>query len=116
LKNQGKYIIQKFHQLGAVLLVLLFLSITVVQIFHRHSQVVKTEQTSSDEDTISSTDDCKICDYLMHKQGKHLFFSYPPVIVFSLPEPIRYSAGVFVGNYKFTLQGFTNKGPPVLFA
>lgn len=98
------------------MMVMVFLSITIVQAFHIHDHVVKIEQSSSDEDTLSNADDCKICDYLMHKQGKQLFLSYPPVIVFLLPEPISYSTAVFISNYKFTLQGFTNKGPPTLSA
>jgi hypothetical protein len=116
LKKQARNTIQKCYQLGSLLLVLLFLSITVVQAFHRHDQVVKTEQSSGDEDTLSSIDDCQLCDYFTHKQGKQLFFTYPPVIVLPLPEPISYSTAIFLGNYKFTLQGFTNKGPPVVAA
>jgi hypothetical protein len=112
LKKQRKYIIQKCYQLGSLMLILLFLSITVVQAFHRHDRVVKTEQSSGDEDTVSSAEHCKLCAYLTHKQGKQLFFTYPPVIVLPLPQPISYSTAVFLGNYKFTLQGFTNKGPP----
>ena len=28
------------------------------------------------------------------------------------PDAITLNSNVFVGNYKFSLQGFTNKGPP----
>ena len=102
------------YQLGSLMLVLLFLSIAIVQSFHRHDQIVKTEQSSSDDDTISDSDQCHLCDYFTHKQGKQLFLTYLPVIVLSLPEPVSYSTEIFLGNYKFTLQGFTNKGPPRL--
>jgi hypothetical protein len=112
LKKHYLHIIQKCYQLGALMLVLLFLSINVVQVFHHHQKAVQTEVTDNDQDTVSASDLCQLCDYLMHKQGKELFFIYPPVDVFQLPEPVCHTTSVFVGNYKFTLQGFTNKGPP----
>jgi hypothetical protein len=97
------------------MLVLLFLSVNVVQAFHHHQKAVQTESSDNDQDTVAASDQCQLCDYFMHKQGKELFFVYPLVYVIQLPEPLRHTSSVFVGNYKFTLQGFTNKGPPVLF-
>jgi hypothetical protein len=114
LKKQYLHILQKSYQLGALMLVLLFLSINVVQAFHHHHKAVQTEASDNDQDQLSSSDQCQLCDYFMHKQGKDLFFAYPANIVYQLPEPLRYTTSLFVGNYKFTLQGFTNKGPPAV--
>jgi hypothetical protein len=116
LKKQGRNILQKCHQLGGLFLVLLFLSITVVQAVHRHNRAVQTEQSSNDEDTVSDSDQCQICDYFTQKQSKHLHLSQELVVFISLPEPISYKREAFIGNYKFTLQGFTNKGPPTILA
>ena len=104
--------IGKCYQLGSLLLVMLFLSIAIIQSVHTHDREVRTEQSAIDQDSLSNSDWCKLCDYFIHKQDKQLFLSYPPVVVPPLPEPVSYTTEIFVGNYKFTLQGFTNKGPP----
>jgi len=116
LKKQGRNILKKCHQLGALVLVLLFLSISVIQALHRHHRIVQTEQSSNDEDSITDSDQCKLCDYFTQKQDKQLYPSQELVLVIPLPEPISYKGETFIGNYKFTLQGFTNKGPPAIIA
>jgi hypothetical protein len=116
LKKQGRNIIKRCHQLGGLVLVLLFLSITVVQALHRHHRNVQTEQSSTDEDSVTDSDQCKLCDYFNHKQDKQLYPSQELVLVIPLSEPISYKGESFIGNYKFTLQGFTNKGPPAIIA
>ena len=95
---------------------MLFLSISVIQALHSHNRPVQTEQGTNDEDTVSASDQCQLCDYFTQKQGKQLFLSYAPVLILPIPEPIPYNTKIFIGNYKFTLQGFTNKGPPALIA
>jgi len=112
LKKQGKNILFHCYQLGVLLLVVLFLSISVIQAFHSHNKVVRTEQSTTDDDTLSDSDQCKLCDYFTQKQSKQLYLSYAPVLLLPIPDPITFNTEVFVGNYKFTLQGFTNKGPP----
>ena len=102
--------------MGSLLMVLLFLSISVIQALHSHNRPVQTEQGASDDDTVSASDQCQLCDYFTQKQGKQLFHSYAPVLVLPIPEPVSFNTRIFVGNYKFTLQGFTNKGPPALTA
>jgi len=111
-----KNIINKCYQLGALLLVVLFLSITIVQALHSHKSCLQIEQSfNSSDETVSNSNPCQLCDYLTHEQGKQLFISYGSALVLSVPEPIVFHAHNFIGNYKFTLQGFTNKGPPALF-
>ena len=95
---------------------LLFLSISVIQAVHRHHRPVQTVQSSNDEDVVTDSDQCQLCDYFTQKQGKQLYLSQTLVLISPLPEPISYKRETFVGNYKFTLQGFTNKGPPAILA
>jgi len=110
-----KNIINKCYQLGALLLVVLFLSITIVQALHSHKSCSPIEQSvNSSDETVSNSNPCQLCDYLTHEQGKPLFIAYGSALVLSVPEPIVFHLHNFIGNYKFTLQGFTNKGPPAL--
>ena len=102
------------YRLGSLLLVMLFLSISVLQSLHSHNRVAQTEQSSADDDMVSNSDQCKICDYLLHKQDKQLFYSFATVVVPTIPDAIVYNDRSSIGNYKFTLQGFTNKGPPTV--
>jgi hypothetical protein len=114
--KQGKInTISIYCQAVSFLLIILFLSISVVQIFHSHKTVIKTEQSDEESDGLV-TEKCKICDFIIHKHGKAIHLSYTPVISAPLPEPVSYNTFSYIGNYKFTLQGFTNKGPPSLLA
>lgn len=115
VKNGKIYVISKYCQAISCLLIILFLSISVMQILHSHKAVIKTEQ-SDEEDNGYLTEKCQICDFFIHKHGKALHLSYPPVISAPLPEPLSYITSSYIGNYKFTLQGFTNKGPPAFLA
>ena len=115
VKNRKIYTISKYCQVVSLLLIILFLSISVIQIFHSHKTVIKTEQ-SDEEDNGYVNEKCKICDFFIHKHGKALHLSHPPIISTPLPDPISYNTFSYIGNYKFTLQGFTNKGPPFLLA
>ena len=114
--KQGKIkTISKYCQAVSFLLIILFLSISVVQILHSHKPVVETEQSDEENDGFV-TEKCKICDFFIHKHGKALHLAYPPIISAPLPEPLSYNTFYYIGNYKFTLQGFTNKGPPAPLA
>jgi hypothetical protein len=93
-------------------MVLLFFSISVTQAFHSHKDKIRTEQSSNDNDEVTNADDCKICFYLNHKQVEYHSTDYPLLTVLPIPEPLSYNNKNSIGNYKFTLQGFTNKGPP----
>jgi hypothetical protein len=113
LKRREKNILKKYYQLGSLLLIALFLSVSVIQALHSHKTSTHSEQSSTnDSEKVSDANDCKLCDYLHHKEGKQLFFAGVASIVLAVPEPITYQTHSFIGNYKFTLQDFTNKGPP----
>jgi hypothetical protein len=114
LKTRNKNILRKISQLGSLLLVTLLLSISVIQALHSHKSSVQSEQSSDSSDQIvSEANPCQICDYLAHIQNKQ-FIIYAAVLVLAISVPITFQPHSFVGNYKFTLQGFTNKGPPAI--
>lgn len=102
-------------QVVACLLVMLFLTISVGQLFHSHKTAVKTEQSGAEEGTYV-IEKCHICEFYIHKHGKAFSLSYPPVLSVPVPELINHNTHHYIGNYKFTLQGFTNKGPPARLA
>lgn len=99
------------YRLISCLLIVVFLGISVGQLFHNHKSVIKTEQ-SADDDASYVSEKCNVCEFYVHKHSKFTHLSYPPVFVVAVPETITYNSSGFIGNYKFTLQGFTNKGPP----
>lgn len=116
MQKERKHILRKCYQAGAMLLVMLFLSISVAQILHSHPKVSATPHTHQHDldggHQLSAADKCLICDYLAHQQSKEFYISHPLVLNVPLPDAITLNTNVFVGNYKFSLQGFTNKGPP----
>jgi len=118
MRRERTQILRIGYQAGAMLLVMLFLSISVAQIFHSHPKVATLEHLQqhdgNDQDQVASADKCLICDYLAHQQSKEFYISHPLVLSVPLPDAITLNTNVFVGNYKFSLQGFTNKGPPAL--
>ncbi|MBS7563888.1 hypothetical protein KHS38_05680 [Mucilaginibacter sp. Bleaf8] len=117
MKEHRNKHISIFSRALACLMVVLFVSISVVQAFHSHTRVVKTEQSDddgTDEEYVFASDKCKLCDYYAHKHGSELHVSYPPVLTVPMPKAVTLGHRVYAGIYKFTLQGFTNKGPPII--
>jgi len=115
LKIGKKLIQKKCCQVISFLMVILFISMPLLQAFHTHDSGVNTEQ--SDQGDISyAVEKCKICDFYLHKQSETIYSTYPPVMVMPLPTLITHNTQHYIGNYKFTLQGFTNKGPPGLLS
>ena len=115
LKIEENYIRKKCCQLVSLLMVILFISITMVQVFHTHDDGVNTEH-SEKGDISYPVEKCKICDFNVHKQSETTYSTYPPILVTPLPTLITHNTRSYIGNYKFTLQGFTNKGPPGLLS
>lgn len=115
LKIEKNHIQKKCCQVVSFLMVILFISMTVVQAFHTHDSSVNTEQ--SDQVDISyAVEKCKICEFYLHKQSETAHSTYPPVLTTPLPTPVKHNTCHYIGNYKFTHQGFTNKGPPGLLS
>ncbi|WP_295121192.1 hypothetical protein [uncultured Chitinophaga sp.] len=102
-----------FRRAGSLLLLVLLFSGTVIQASHFHHQVDVTEQCPGD-DVMNNVDDCFVCDHYTQQAGKELFYAHPPVLDVPLPEPVQQNGRTYARIYKFTLQGFSNKGPPAL--
>ncbi|KEQ28477.1 hypothetical protein N180_02255 [Pedobacter antarcticus 4BY] len=111
VKRRREFMKQLISKAGCLLLVVLFLFISAAQILHTHGYKVQTEH-ATDNNSLDQSGDCKVCDYFIHHHGKQIFLNYPPLIAIPVPEIVVISSGVFARIYKFTLQGFTNKGPP----
>lgn len=105
----------KFQQISSLLLMLLFLSISAAPVFHdhKHSHTTQHVDCGSEEKT-QLIDKCAICDYCHHVQGKQILLFYPQQSAILKAEVTTLDTRVLSSNYKFTLQGFTNKGPPSL--
>jgi hypothetical protein len=113
MKKRGKKIYAHLRQVISLLLVLLFLSISLLPAFHHHPKAAATEQ-SDDADALHVKENkCLICEYYAHHPGKEMYLSYPPAITIPLPKPIVLGMKVAARIYKFTLSGFSNKGPPL---
>lgn len=98
----------------SLLLVFAFTLISATQILHIHTMENDTEIAQKESGSLSEK--CGICDYIFHKQGKEIVLTAPYAFAVPLPKAVVIASGVFAGIYKFTLQGFTNKGPPSILA
>lgn len=107
---------------ASFLLVLLFLVLSAAPVLHDHNEghvnpkeQQKGAKQSGTQEQLQLSDKCSICDYYHHIQGKQIFSHY----LLELPEifskVISTSPHLLTGNYKITVQGFTNKGPPPAF-
>jgi hypothetical protein len=97
------------------MLVILFLSTIFIQALHNHNSSLNTA-SSQDEQYTSLSEKCKICDDYHHKQEKEAVQVYQTALIVALPDSVDLGTRVLGGIYKFTLQGFTNKGPPAIIA
>lgn len=105
----------KSLQVGSFLLVLLFLSITSAPLLHHHEHShTEGHVNTSLEESIQLADKCVVCDYYHHIAGQQILLSYPQIQTILNAHTNILDNPVLVCNYKFTLQGFTNKGPPCL--
>ena len=115
MKRGLRNILKNCYQILAQLLILLMLSIPFTQILHHHVNDSVEYTEHSGKTIISKTaNHCDLCDYLKHNHSKDFLPSYTSLSM-PLPQPIKIRANVIAGNYTFTLQGFTNKGPPAQF-
>lgn len=98
---------------ASLLLILLFLSLAAAPVLHEHKEAhVSHQEKDGTQEQLQLSDKCSVCDYYHHIQGKQLF-SYDQLelpAIFS--KVITTSPHLLTGNYKITVQGFTNKGPP----
>ena len=103
----------KTHRYLSMLLVMLFLSTSILQLAHNHRSLASEKEIST-SDSVSALEKCEICDFIIQKQSKHLPAYFSPYMIVLSPVEITYNCNSCICNYEFTLQGFTNKGPPTL--
>lgn len=103
----------QLQRAGSFLLVWLFLFISAAQVLHVHpGSHMNDHEQCGDKEQLQGLDKCSICDYYHHIQAKQIFWHHPVVLDVALPQTRTINTQVLIGNYKFSLQGYTNKGPP----
>lgn len=101
------------QSVGAFLLVWLFLFISAAQVLHVHPEsAIADHEQCGEKEQLQGLDKCAVCDYFHHVQAKQIFWHHPVILVVALPQIRTINTQVLIGNYKFSLQGYTNKGPP----
>ena len=113
-RNKGILFIQ-LSRITSFLLVILFLSTILIQSLHNHTSSFNAS-SSQDKQYTSLAEKCKICDDYHHKQEKEAVLIHQTTLIVAIPDSVDLGARVLGGIYKFTLQGFTNKGPPAILA
>jgi len=107
---------KKAKVFACALLAILFLAIPLIQTLHSHHDCRDLLSTTTEKSISSTAEKCLICDYTAEIKGKQILMAHPPVI--SIPTRICATLNNFVYTriYKFTLQNFSNKGPPSLLS
>ena len=97
----------------AALLLGLFLSMHLLQVFHSHSDCASVEHSSQEEQYASTIEKCHICDYLAHH--RHEVYYLTELIKLPVHFPIHIEPNDFLsfGTYKFIPQSHYNRGPPI---
>ncbi|RZL29844.1 MAG: hypothetical protein EOO96_19375 [Pedobacter sp.] len=116
MKRTQHHIALKLKQLSACLLLLLFLAMPTLQLFHFHDQATELSSQTDGKTVIDKlSEQCKLCDFLSHKQFKEFHLPKASTTLIATQQPIKIYGNYIAINYTFTLNGFTNKGPPSLF-
>jgi hypothetical protein len=114
MKKRNNHILSISKQIAAYLMVLLFFSMPVLQLAHTHAQPTDYSQSADGKPVLEKSSElCKLCDFLLHKQGKEIHSNHLTECAVPLVQPVELRTHLIAGNYTFTLQGFTNKGPPI---
>ncbi|WP_207532429.1 hypothetical protein [Desertivirga arenae] len=112
---QKKIHITHVQRLVSAMLLLLFLCVHLLEVFHAHHQYALAGNGDKTKQHFEvSIQKCKICDFLTRTRKEPFCVSNSIVLSAPLPKAIELSGPVVAGIYKFTLQGFSNKGPPSL--
>jgi hypothetical protein len=91
---------------------MLLLCITVIQALHHHATPTDGNDVCDSREYVYSTNKCAVCDYLSHHQFEEYHLPVVDQILVPVIKPVTLLSRSYAGAYKFTLQGFTNKGPP----
>lgn len=95
---------------------LLLLFNIAVQSLHRHHQKQVTFEHADQKVVTSHTAFCVICDHFQYRTPSDIPFLSNIEITPPLPAVPVHGGRYYIGFYKFTLQDFTNKGPPAVIS
>lgn len=96
-------------------MLLLFLAVPTLQLFHFHNDTTQLSAQIDQKTVIDKlSEQCKLCDFLAHKQFKDFELPISNSFSVALVKPVKQYGNYIAINYAFTLNGFTNKGPPTL--
>ena len=95
---------------------MLLLYVTVIQALHHHATPADVNDISNSGGYVHSSNKCAVCDYLSHHQFDEYHLPAVDQITVPVNKPVTSLSRSYAGIYKFTLQGFTNKGPPLFLA
>jgi len=115
MKRSKTYRRKTAKKLGSFLLMVLFLSIPLVQTLHsHHTKNIVVNKNVTEKSFVNASEKCLICDYTAEIKGKQIVMAHPPIL--NIPTNVCAELNTFVYTriYKFTLQNFSNKGPPSL--
>lgn len=116
VKREEKHILKKLHQLAAYLMVFLFMAMPMSQLVHFHGETTKINSGFEAKTAVDKvTEQCKLCDFLAHKQFKEFHITNPVEVATPILQTAKNGQNFIAINYAFTLNGFTNKGPPATF-
>lgn len=112
MKAEKSYQNKKAKVFASTLLAVLFLAIPFIQMLHSHHASEDFVNTVTEKSISITAEKCLICDYTAEIKGKQILMAQPPVV--NIPTNICATLNTFVYTriYKFTLQNFSNKGPP----
>ncbi|MCD0489161.1 hypothetical protein LPB86_13050 [Pedobacter sp. MC2016-14] len=95
-------------------LVLFLIFINLLQAFHQHHETtVSVDKTAQGEEVLTDNEQCAICDFAAHQRHEVFYISSQVDLPVPLPAVITLNGSLQQRIYKFTLQGFSNKGPPI---
>ena len=103
----------RVYRFLSVLLVTTVLSLSVVPLLHAHNDELRSLKTGATEYT-KAVEKCQICDFLIHKQQKDFVLSASPALQLPFSFSLSKTVDRPVALCKFSLPGFTNKGPPAV--
>ncbi len=113
LKKQATYQ-QYVKSILALWLIILFVGTSFLQIFHHHHQDSPGQEHHHQTSIQKLVKSCAVCDYLAHHHSVPILNVHHFEFTLPVKSAAAFAGRYYIGCYKFTLQGFTNKGPPVL--
>lgn len=116
MKRRNTYELKVAKKFASTLLAILFLVIPFIQTLHSHHADESFVKTTTEKSISSAAEKCLICEYTAEIKGKQILMSHPPVIDIPTDVCAELNTFVYTRIYKFTLQNFSNKGPPSLLS